>query len=320
MYVHCQDDHLRDIKKPGGRLTSFQNIPRLITELLKDFARKKKKKINVSPTVVQPLYDSVKAIAKRMLYHMLTYIAKLNNTSVSVALERTHWSNITPEIQDRYSFFLERRVFEECGLDIARCKNMWGSRLLMQSATTLAHRAQTINSHMDVCDGLCEIDDQDLANMNGVPLSLLANHGEGSDVKVVKEEESEEEETEESQYEEEESDSDDEYIDSEKDMKEQHPVVIISERRKPSVKEKEPIHTINRSTATKKVPMVIPVNEDDDDDDDYDNGDTFNFPDIPSASSSSFNTYRKRANSDSSENQQLNKKQKEEKLRVTFQL
>lgn len=116
----CQDDHLRDIKGKAGYDKSVKtNISTLIAKLLKRSTSNPEKDI-----VVKNCFNAAHKLASNMHVHMIAFLPQVNNTSIQATLEKTQWSTVPVQIQDRYYFFLEKEIVNKVRVNIGRCENM----------------------------------------------------------------------------------------------------------------------------------------------------------------------------------------------------
>lgn len=261
--VTCLNDHLRDIEQPKGHNRSIRNSMATLIAQLSSGSKKKK----LASRVIEDQYNSAYRLGGNMHAHMLAFIAKSNNKSIHAIFNssRSHWKNIPIQIQDRYSFFLERKILDNLGLNLGRCLNMWSSRILLKRATycrTVGNKElhlRAANQHISQCDGKCEIADDDLIEMDSLPLSLLVDEEEEN---ASGYEGSEKEESEESEEEELEEETETETPCQESDTEEEE-------------FEREKSTSFTRLSTVKKMPVVIAAESDEDDDNSDDDSATF---------------------------------------------
>lgn len=272
--VPCKDGHLRDIKKIENS-SKISDKTKVITVIAQLLTEKSDQIVLPELTVVENTYQSVKKTVYDVHAHMMDHLAKVNDTSIDAIMDEVRFPLIPADIQDKYAFFIERNVLETCGLKIGRCQNMWAARILLQNATMnrsyyrhLKNQLRDIKIHLDECDGGCEVADNDLASMEGLPLSLIkgkkgsnSNHVEEEQEEVKRSKDIPEDVLEEIETEHHGSDTDYSYEDSGREEEFENAKKYKMKRRS---KEKETIasSTIQRATTT-RIPIVVAASDDD---------------------------------------------------------
>jgi hypothetical protein len=139
--IPCADAERRDIDRVTEKAKEISNARNLYSVRMQGLiatllSENTEQDVTGRDPRVLSIHGKFKDIAKQIHCHILNEIATTENVAL-YQLIPTLWSSVRDEIQDKYALLLEKKVLKELNLDIGRCKDMWGARMLLNGAVSL---------------------------------------------------------------------------------------------------------------------------------------------------------------------------------------
>lgn len=94
------------------------------------------------PIVAQKLGE-LRDCTRRVQTQLKIHLSKERGISI-IKAHGMQWSNVSSDTQDKFANLLEEKALDECGLEIARCEDMWAARSLLSSVKVSKSRLEMV--------------------------------------------------------------------------------------------------------------------------------------------------------------------------------
>lgn len=95
------------------------------------FTETMERQVGLSELIVEDAFKKLMNLAESVESNMIASFARKKNTSRLRAL-KSSWSTIYSSIRSKFTIMLEKKAYEDLGLQIGRCDETWAAKGLLQ--------------------------------------------------------------------------------------------------------------------------------------------------------------------------------------------